>query len=89
MTQRFKPANYPAIYLAGALSVLASNLCMAQGAPSTTTAGPTSESGGDGAAKTQMRLLVGSSPGGGYDTYAFQTAPGLSCRTCRARAHSW
>ncbi len=70
MTQRFKPAKYPAIYLAVALSVLASNLCMAQGAPSTTTAGPTSESGGDGAAKAQMRLLVGSSPGGGYDTYA-------------------
>ena len=68
MMQRSRPANYLAIYLAGVLSMFAINSSMAQLAPSS--ADSTSESGGDGAAKMLMRLLVGSSPGGGYDTYA-------------------
>lgn len=48
--------------------MLTVNSGIAQSASSAT--GSTSEFGGDGAGKTQIRLLVGSNPGGGYDTYA-------------------
>lgn len=70
MTQRRRAANYSAIYLASFLSVCAVDICAAQGARSTPTPDAVAEAPGDGAAKAQLRLLVGSNPGGGYDTYA-------------------
>jgi len=70
MTQRPRAAHYTAIYLASFLSICAVDVCAAQGARSTSAADPVADAANDSAAKTQMRLLVGSSPGGGYDTYA-------------------
>lgn len=70
MTQQLWPVRCPAIYLAGVLGVCTVDFCAAQGAPLTGVVDPRTEMATEGSVKTQSRLLVGSSPGGGYDTYA-------------------
>jgi len=68
MTQQLGPVSGPAIYLAGFLVVCGVGVCAAQGSPSIGDA--TAEMANEAAGKTLSRLLVGSNPGGGYDTYA-------------------
>jgi len=70
MKQQLKATHYSAISLAGFLSICATDICAAQGGQSAPAADSVSEAANDSAAMTQIRLLVGSSPGGGYDTYA-------------------
>lgn len=69
-TPRWRAGHFAASCAAALMSLAALTPGQAQTGPSAGTVSTPATAGDVAGAKTQMRLLVGSSPGGGYDTYA-------------------